>query len=743
LTVHKWQKNLVLLFLIFCLEGVFSQQTNIQEPILPDIINPWGINSGQTEANILSDLKTFLEDERIKYETQEIIRDFNYHSFSQNLIVSFGNTNFPKRIIAVPILSENLYTNRVIPLVKNLLLHFKSYLGPELEFVFFSSEAYDQRGIQHYLRNQISSELAYVMYLSFEFISKDIDLVYGWSEGLSPAWLLQNFLDSPSARQLNLDANIAKTQSYLLKLIQDSQLEPFMAEDLASLGLVTRIDSLDPIEQRSLSQIEDLSALEHLEALIIEILERDLGILPQQGSFSSADTNYQTIEIGNAIFVINEQINLIFLLSILGICISWALIFRKRRLRYQRAIGKEIWHLPVFLILTALFLITGGLLIQAITAVRIFPNLWQYSPLVFLIIKISAAIFVFTFLYSLSKHLPFTRNGNFYSASAIMILFFDVLIFAGINITFTWYFIWALLWAFLFSLSRRAWLKIICFLFSPLWFIIALVQIFSSNQLGFIELLINSDIFSSFLIAFLLLPFLLLFIRLDLLIIHSQEGKGHIASRYFAITIASILVLMLLYGFLYNPYSNIRPQEITITEINDLESSRAWYQFNSESPLNDFELNYKEEQFNISTRNQTYRQSKENLVKMLGVSGSSRDFLNRQQYEINLEIPENTEFFRLRLTKTEQLSDADLGIVYYSNFPYSIAQANEPIEFYFGEWPAEFLNFEVTLEANQGYILEYELVSGKEEIPVSSLWDKRFFYSRNERGIIRLPEDIN
>ena len=278
------------------------------------------------------------------------------------------------------------------------------------------------------------------------------------------------------------------------------------------------------------------------------------------------DHHYLLFQFGERQIVIPEGMYLSILLALIGATLLYAVIFRRQMGRYARTVGRNIWNLPLLFLLVFGFLSAGTYLLELFLVVRGFPTLWQYYPTAYIALKIGLSVLFFTLFAQLIRHLPLSKNGSFYSAAALFVLFVDVLIFSALSLSVGFYFIWAFMFAFLFSLSRFRLLKALALLAAPLFLIRLAVDVLTLPELNIAETLLLSTR-GDLLLSFVVLPFLLMLIRLDFLVRHPVKGR-----RSFALTLSSVVSGVVVAGLLIR----IRSRSPSPRRSTTLSSSTRW-----------------------------------------------------------------------------------------------------------------------------------------------------------------------
>ena len=233
-------------------------------------------------------------------------------------------------------------------------------------------------------------------------------------------------------------------------------IEPYLKAGYPSVGLEG--------EYRGLAEDEAAQRLTSLSAFLRGFLSASTAGIPE-----AWDRHYLLLQPGGASLIIGEGTYVAILLGALALSLLYSLVFRRGLKKYLRLLVRNAYAIVPLAGVSFLFLAAGTYALQAILALRRFPYLWTYDPLMFLALKVCFALFLYAILYNVFRRLPFPRNGSFYSAAALFFLLVDIAVVAVFNISFTYYFLWAYLFVFLSVLVRNRYAKALLFLPAPCW----------------------------------------------------------------------------------------------------------------------------------------------------------------------------------------------------------------------------------------------------------------------------------
>jgi hypothetical protein len=446
-------------------------------------------------------------------------------------------------------------------------------------------------------------------------------------------------------------------------------------------------------------------------------LMRFLGDFVRRSEGSAAaswDQHYIYAVVGNLVLFLGEQAYLILLLAVVSSPVIYGLAFRQRLFRYVKLVGRSFWSLLVLLGFMFLFLFIATALIRGILDFRSFPTLWHFAPGPYFLLKLLISVFLFAIVFQSLRRLPFPRLGSFYSASAILLLFFDVLLLSFFDISFTFYFLWGFIFAFFFSLARWPWLKTVFLLLAPLWMVIGAVEIFSSDELAAAEALLLSPVSGNLIFAFVVLPFLLMLIRVDL-ILHRRWSFPHgstmrvtvLGSAAAAVLFASALVFL-------EPYSEEHPQPVNAVQLVDADNGTHRLLLSSPAPMDGLTVERGGATFVVDgdERNRSFELP--GMPEPVTLTLESRDFLSRSRRTLTVDSRLPPREVRVRLETEEEL------LLYDSRFPAVVSQAQSAARFAIGPYPPNPLEVGFTVGQDTPTRLGVEVISSGTETPMWS-----------------------
>jgi len=495
-----------------------------------------------------------------------------------------------------------------------------------------------------------------------------IVLETGGGGEVAPSWLLAAAVDSARAAQLTPRVRAGLNQLHRMGI--SSAPEPLV--ELLRAGIPAIHLGSQPGEFGPASVADSAAAIARLLQNFVTRFESDIP--------SDWDRHYLYFQLGRRHVVVPENVYLIILLGVVFGALLYALIARRQLGRYIRTIARNFWNLPVLFLLIFAFLSAGSLLLDLFLIVRRFPTLWQHNPMSYVSLKLALSVLLFSLAAQLLRMLPLSKNGSFYSASALFVLFVDIILFSVLNLSFSYYFVWAFLLSFLFSILRHRILKLLTLITAPILMVIVAIEVLAVPELRVAEILLLSPR-GNLVLSFVTLPFLLMLIRLDFLIRHPIAGRRSFALRMVTIGSAAVSVALLVFILVSTPYSPTNPQPIAVTERVDYESFTRDLTLSSPAPLGEFTISYLDETEEVSTGSRTWEVSSDRVPDVLSVRLNTADFLDRNQARLTVDAP-------LPLEEVEVLFSSEQPMtIYDADFPYRLAPDRLTAEIFIGRRP--------------------------------------------------------
>lgn len=402
------------------------------------------------------------------------------------------------------------------------------------------------------------------------------------------------------------------------------------------------------------------------------------------------DRHYIYFQLGRRQVVIGERVFLIVLIALLGASLLYALVFRRQFARYLRTIGRNAWNIPVLFLLIFGFLTAATYLLELLLIARRFPTIWEYYPAAYFAFKITVSVFLFSVAAQLLRHLPLSKNGSFYSAAALFMLFIDIILFSVINLSFGYYFVWAFFWAFVFSVVRQRALKAIALLLAPYFLVRVAFEVLRIPELQLTEELLLSTR-GDLLLSFMILPFLLMLIRLDFLVRHPVRGRRAFALRLASIGTGALVAGMLVFVLVSNPFAPSTPQPVTALERVDYEEFERTLTLSSPAPLGELRVLFAGEEYELDLSGREHTIASDLLPDVLSVRLSYEDFLDRDRASLRIDAPQPIDELEITFLSEEPM------VLYDVSYPFAITPDRTRADVYVGKRPPLPLDVEFTV----------------------------------------------
>jgi hypothetical protein len=593
---------------------------------------------------------------------------------------------------------------------------------PSLTLVFLGADTGRRAlGTRLFLQEQAVDQRSAAVYLDVSAPAKRVTLQLGGGDRPTPRWLAEASVRALVAGGLPRRQHLSSLQVARSPLAWPSVLDPYLRSGIPAVRLHDA--SAGPAFRSPAPPVlEDEWASAYVSVL------RELVTRAAPPDTPSWDRHYLYATLGDGVFFLGEQAYLVVLLAVLASPIIYGLAFRRRLVRYATLVARDGWAIIVLAVLAFFFFFLATALMHGIMDFRDFPTLWQYAPGSYFLLKLLISVFLFAVVFQSLRALPFPRNGSFYSAAAIFLLFIDIVLLSVFDIAFTFYFLWAFLLAFFFSLTRQPWLKLLILLAAPVWIVVGLVELFAAGELSAAQALILSPVVGNLIFAVVLLPFLLMLIRLDLML-HRRLRLPHgatlratvLGSAAAAVLFASALVFL-------EPFSPERPQPVSATEVIDRISGIHRLELTSPAPLDGLLLRRGAATYAVSSDTRSYAVDLSGRPEPISVSTGRQEFLSRSRRSVSVRSALRP--YRMDVV----LSSADEILIFDADFPVSTDAEARRAEFAIGPFPPNPLTVNFTVPRDIHTVAEIELYSLETVVPVRSQ-DESFELSSRTRVI--------
>ena len=683
--------------LVLILTGTvaFSQSNSIGNNEIP-----WGRRLTATAAAIeaygLRPEGSPAEEQAISYLLEQLagsgvpyrVRDFSRfeggHSFSRNVVAGTPERGPPDVVFAVSLANDN-NTADATALALGIVLaeHFAaSQAGPAVEVLFLgaqhgSAPPYPM-GSRLWIQNDTRRERPPVFYLSVEARPARLAVQTGADRFVTPLWMVEAVERNLTQNDVFYDTSAERTTFYHLGISERrSPVSPFLAAEYPAIEIQSG-DTI-PVEIDSWANRLVTSLVSLAEATAVE------GPHPWE-------RHYLPVQIGSEKFIVGEEAYVIGFLGVFLIPLGYALIFQKRGRKYRRILLRDFWTIPILLGTVFVLLTVATLLIQGVLAMTRFPDVWTYAPEAFLLLKLTLPIFLFSLLFHLLGDLPISKKGSFYSAGAVVLLFVDTVATAAINISLAYYFLWAFVFAFLFTLFKPILLKLLCLPVSLYWVIRFLSDATTLAEETALEYVIVSPLWANLLLAFILLPFLFMVLRLNFLIQNPFRDRRNFALRVFVWATGIVTATLGAFVFFYTPFGSNNPMEIRAIEETMLPAGGRSLRVEAPAPPGNFALSFGSETYQIAMTRRTYLVGLPAGAGPVEITVSATPFLGRTRYQA--EIAATAPVRRLTAV-VESLAPI---IVYDVSLPSSLSDDGRRLEVHIGRNPPTPLAFEFTIQ---------------------------------------------
>lgn len=615
------------------------------------------------------------------------------HSFSSCIRVDAAGRLGDTLIVAVPLNSpgdrkEGDDGSANIALALELLRRLRE-TPPELSVIVlflgaeFGAAPEYPMGSALFLSGYQNEHRTAVMYMNFLSVPQRVRVRGGGTGIVSPYWLMDRCVTALEKARIPFVLRGNENQIFRLGLKGGNTIiEPFLSRGYPSISLEGEEPALEPAAVR-----DRLSAFDSFFSSFLSG-----GDIPPEW-----DRHYLLFQEAGLTFLMTEKAYVAVLLLVLMGALLYSLVFRKGLKKYIRTLIRNSWSIVPILAIPFLFLLISTFALEGILALKGFPTLWAYSPMIFLLLKLCIPLLIYTALSGLIRKIPFSRKGSFYSAATLFFLIVDIVVTAALNISFSFYFLWAFVFMLLAAMTPARWGKFLLFPPSAFLGIRGLIEVFLMPALPFCRFLLLSPIRGNLLIAVVSLPFILYGIRLGLIV----RGRGILRRRPRRIASACLLsaatVALCAYLLAGSPFGPANPQPVTITQIMD-DTGVNRIELSSPAPIGEAVIREStvERRMQIPGSHAVIPLSPRPIPVRTEVNGTG--FLNKKNYTVNVFPDDSPTAISARLVSTEEfiLLDCSFPFVRESAYEYRLL---------IGAYPPTPLEIQLTLPEGGSFSL--------------------------------------
>lgn len=663
----------------------------------------------EEETRAFSYLKDTLEKQHLSAEELDFSTMRNGHSFSRILSVTLPGRTPNLFILAIPMSQEELQPSRQetdpdgIALVLSLIEEWGHIPPPiSLRILFLGGDTGTGEGIgsQFFLQTFQTTAPTILLYLHLPSIPSILEIQTGTRGQSSPALPLRLLLHAFDSKGIELFLPGSRNQLYRMGVpVSPTPLGPFLRAQIAAIG----IRGSPYIQEHPHAKKEWIEEFkEGLQSFLSQYGGLEISSSPLEW-----DTHYITHNWGRKILLLEEMNMVGILLGVLTASFILAFIRRTQTRRYLYTLFRNFWNLPFLFLLLFLFLSVGTWILKIIEKIR-FP-LWEYTPLLHFFLKLTSATFLFSLFFHTLHRLPLARRGSFYSASSILFFFVNILVFSLIDIALCYYFLWGFLCSWGFSFFKRKRIKLLFLFIAPLPLYRITYDLFTTPELPMIRVLLHSST-GNFLLAFMLLPFLLMVIRIDFLLRHPAFHKPGWGVK--SVILLSGALTMGLTGYLlsFSPFPT-KPIPVLWNEVVDFESGTHSLTISGITYLKEGTFPYETYPIEIPPKSRKVETFLPMVEDPLHLQVHKTSFLNRTTYHLTFTSTIPVNLLECALEAPEDT------VIYGSNFPITPLVGTRFSKVFIGKTPPQPLSLILTLPQKNPFTLHITVHSKAEGLP--------------------------
>jgi hypothetical protein len=565
-----------------------------------------------------------------------------------------------------------------------------------------SAEAYPL-GSKQVIAEYLESKSASVLYLAMDALSERVK-VGNYAPGrVSPYWIFKKASDVLSRSGFGISHKGSLSLFYRASLLDDRcAASPFLASDIPALELGRAGEACAPERSGAVA------------ARWIEFLT-DFIEANAQGFPDDWDKHYSILDGPKGPMVLTEPS---FVLIILGVILLACLVFmlssifaRANVIGLVSGFGKSFLSLPLCFLVCLATLYLSSLLMSGAFLLKGTQAYWRAAPFPYMVAHGAIAFSAFALacvLLMRSKLMPLTIS--FYGAGSALLFFAAIFVYSAVDVSFSVFFAWASIACLVAMLFRNRTIGVLSYLFILAPFVI-LLSSGGFNDAGTLQrLLIAPGLRQCAVLAILVLPLLLFFIRLILLFYRPEGIPGRDFTRAACIVCACLMVTALVFTLAYRPYSKMNPIPVSLVEIGTGPSLPGSLSVNAPSVISGQWLKSAAGTTGLSGRPPLKLALPADPSEDFSIALDRSSFLNRKRIIVSLMAKTAPGEIRCSVE-----SDSALDI-YDCSYPYSLSVDGKSARVFIGANPRLPLELELTVskdfEARLGVEFSYLDSSG-------------------------------
>ena len=641
------------------------------------------------EKKLFKYLDDYFSNLEVEYSTLDYSQMENGHSFSRGYSVKIDGEMEDLLIIAVPLNNpENTSASRdgsiSIAIALQLLDIFSKYKpSVSLEFLFLGAERGSEDiypiGSRHYLDSYIGTISTVGIYLNVLNEGELLTIKNSSKKDLSPMWLIESFAELFMEKDLPFSTENIQALVYQSGFEQASPvMNTFLDKGIPLIKLDSRFDG-------DLIYDTDRWVNSLIESIMTFVLSSKTGFQREW------DRHYYIFKIGGLLITLGEKEGLIIIIALIAFLFT-ILLFRSRNLHLNiKRFKNHFWTIPLLFFLSFMYLFLSTLIIEEISTIRDFPNLWQQYPGLFLLFKLFTAMLLYSGFTFLIRGLALSPSHHFYTYSAfisVIVCMFTVLLF---NINFSYFFFWSLIFISLFMISRKEYVKRLAIILSPLPLVIISYLIFTHPYLKICSFLLTSRIRGNIFLTIIIMPTLMLISSLNYFQ-HRFHRHRRSYRNIFTLAIWIGLTILTLYRIVNSsPFGVVNRQPVHIDEVIDLDEMSRSILISSPAPLGNVQLDLGDQKLSLNNVGRSAEITAPMIDNLLQISEMKSTFLDRMSLNYSISAMGSPEYINLKLSSPKPL------IIFDSNFPSNVTSDGKNIIFYIGKNPIQPLQIRLIL----------------------------------------------
>jgi hypothetical protein len=557
------------------------------------------------------------------------------------------------------------------------------FLGAEFGLPGYGPSTLYPLGSRRLISDFPESRPTCVVYLGPRSLSSTILVNIGAKGLVSPHWLFTSV-----TKALGDSGFTVKDRSILNIFFRASLLD---GSGPASAFLSAGIPALELTTEGGDASLGGPAALAGWGDFLVSFMKQNQG-----GLSENWDRHYFIFDFPQGLFVFKEGPFVVLILaSLLLVCLVFlfsTLFARKTVIGLVKGFSRSLHALPVYYSLCLLVLFGTSLFLAFVFSAKGGGEYWTAAPAVYFWARVAlmGGLFCLAVLLLVrARILPITIS--FYGFGSALLFFLDIFIFSALDLSFSLFFAWSSIACILSMLFRNKPVSVFAAVctFAPFAFLVASGGFTAESRLFAVLLL--PGLRQSLILAFLVLPIVLMCMRLLLIFYRPERTPGKAFTSWTGAVTACLAISGVVFIFIFDPYASGRAVPISMDDVIDRVHGSRVASVEAPSWIKAGEVELGGQGFSLNGKPPFTLMPEMSDGKGIRLSSQRESFLARKLLRLNIEAKERPYGILCELSSGQEIRIFDCSL------PYTVEDDGRLVRIHVGVEPSMPLRIELTV----------------------------------------------